>query len=293
MRAAGRRPGARPAAVVEGATGRGLRATRDVAAGTVVGRFEGPRVPYDAIPPEDVRHALWQPDRLWLIPRTDARYANHGCRPTCRIESERPELVTIEDVVRGGELTIAYNLVTRAEHGADPAAFFWDERWTFDCRCGAVECMGRIDGYRFAEDRRPLGFADEAGPRARAGRLRVGPANGLGRGVFAETDFARGELLERAPALVIPDTQWTRIEPTVLFDYTFAFGPALEHAAIALGLGTLMNHSYTPNAVYVRRFAERVIEFFALREIRAGDEVRVNYTGSPGGRRPLWFPVTE
>jgi SET domain-containing protein len=54
-----------------------------------------------------------------------------------------------------------------------------------------------------------------------------------------------------------------------------------------------MNHSYTPNAVYIRRFAERAIEFFALREIRAGEEVRVNYTGSPEGRGPLWFPVTE
>jgi hypothetical protein len=26
--------------------------------------------------------------------------------------------------------------------------YFWDERWSFDCDCGAPGCVGRVDRYR-------------------------------------------------------------------------------------------------------------------------------------------------
>jgi uncharacterized protein len=50
--------------------------------------------------------------------------------------------------------------------------------------------------------------------------------------------------------------------------------------AVVLGYGSLYNHSYKPNAYYRDR-RNRVKEFIALRDIAAGEEITINYNGSP------------
>ena len=35
-----------------------------------------------------------------------------------------------------------------------------------------------------------------------------------------------------------------------LYNYCFSWGDNYEHTAIALGYGSLYNHSYTPNAIF-------------------------------------------
>ncbi|HMF56032.1 MAG TPA: SET domain-containing protein [Pyrinomonadaceae bacterium] len=131
-----------------------------------------------------------------------------------------------------------------------------------------------------------------AGGHARPA-LEVRSTSEKGRGVFACTGFTRGEVIEVSPVIVIPAEQWHHIEPTVLALYIFNFGPQGEHAAIALGFGSLYNHSFSPNAEYVKSWEERLIRFIALRDIEAGEEITVNYNGSPGDRTPIWFDVRE
>lgn len=114
-----------------------------------------------------------------------------------------------------------------------------------------------------------------------------------GRGVFACTEFSRGELVETVPVIVIPVEQWHHIEPTVLALYIYNFGPLGEHAAIALGFGSIYNHSYNPNAEYVKNWEEKSIRFIAVRDITAGEEITVNYNGTPGDQTPIWFDVAE
>jgi SET domain-containing protein len=123
--------------------------------------------------------------------------------------------------------------------------------------------------------------------------LEVRSTDGRGRGVFACVNFTGGEIIETAPVIVIPAEQWPAIEPTVLALYIFNFGPQEEHAAVALGYGSLYNHSYTPNARYVKSWEEGLIRFIALRAIEAGEEITVNYNGSPDDRTPIWFEVKE
>jgi hypothetical protein len=41
----------------------------------------------------------------------------------------------------------------------------------------------------------------------------------------------------------------------------------------------------------VKKLQEQVIEFFALRNIEAGEEILVNYNGDPADDSPLWFRV--
>jgi len=126
-----------------------------------------------------------------------------------------------------------------------------------------------------------------------APRLRFGPTKAKGRGVFACLPMAAGELIEAVPVIVIPAEQWHHVEPTVLALYIFNFGPEGEHAAIALGYGSLYNHSYLPNAEYAKSWEDRLIRFIALRDIALGEEITVNYNGTPGDRSPIWFEVSE
>jgi uncharacterized protein len=116
--------------------------------------------------------------------------------------------------------------------------------------------------------------------------LYVDQSPGRGRGVFARHTIPAGVLFEQAPVIVVPTGQWERADKTILFEYFFAWG---DHSAIALGYGSLYNHSYHPNARYVKRLDEQLIDFYALRTIEAGEEILINYNGDPADDSPLWF----
>ena len=112
---------------------------------------------------------------------------------------------------------------------------------------------------------------------------------GKGRGVITDTPIAKGETIERAPVLFIPAEQWPHIEETVFFHYCYAWGAESQHAAFALGVGSLYNHSYSPAAVYIKHIDANEVEFVALRDIAAGEEVTINYNGDPADCQPMWF----
>src|SRR5436305_8428810 len=121
--------------------------------------------------------------------------------------------------------------------------------------------------------------------------LEVRSRSGKGRGVFAASRFACGEIIETAPIILIPAEQWPHIEPTVLALYIYNFGPTAEqeHAAIALGYGSLYNHSYQPNAKYIKDWDRQLIHFVAVRDIAEGEEITLNYNGLPEDQKPIWF----
>ena len=126
-------------------------ATRDLDTGVAVARFEGEIVPYEELPEDEIPYALNLEDGRWLIPRTLARYLNHSCDPNCRIDDQL-RIVTKRQVAAGDELTYSYVLVDRDQYERSPEQFFWHERWTFDCRCGSANCVGRVDRYLFGDE---------------------------------------------------------------------------------------------------------------------------------------------
>lgn len=135
----------------------------------------------------------------------------------------------------------------------------------------------------------------EAGPLLHApvasAPLYVRPSDHSGRGVFAGRRFAKGELIEEAPVLVVPAHQRPVLDRTALYDYYYGWGANLDEGAIALGFGSLYNHSYRPNATYVKDFQARTVRFFALRDIEANEEITLNYNGDPDDQSPVWFEV--
>ncbi len=112
-----------------------------------------------------------------------------------------------------------------------------------------------------------------------------------GRSVFAKQTFVRSSVLERAPIILISREDWQIIEKTGLHNYAFGWGPDQDQAAIALGIGSLFIHSYEPNAFYRKNLDEQIVEFIALRDIRSGEEITVNYSGHPYGKQPMWFQM--
>ncbi len=110
-----------------------------------------------------------------------------------------------------------------------------------------------------------------------------------GRCVCALKTIRKGDLIEQAPVLVIPSNEKYLIEQTVLWDHWFAWGHKDQDLAIALGFGSLYNHSYEPNAeCYVSQRQDK-LEYVALRNIEPGDEITINYNGTPDDNSPMWF----
>ena len=110
-----------------------------------------------------------------------------------------------------------------------------------------------------------------------------------GRGVFAAEDIPAGALIEECPILALPETEMIAAMSTDLGNYLFQWGPARDEGAVALGYGSLFNHSFSPNAMYIRKYHTRTLMFVALAPIAAGTEITVNYNGSPEDRSPVWF----
>jgi SET domain-containing protein len=119
--------------------------------------------------------------------------------------------------------------------------------------------------------------------------ISVGLSPGRGRGIFAQSGIRRGEVIEEAPVVILPASEIELLDRTVLQDYYFLWGDDDEEAAILLGLCSLCNHSYTPNAVFHLNPVKLTIQFVAHRDIEPGEEVTINYNGDPDSQNAVWF----
>lgn len=112
---------------------------------------------------------------------------------------------------------------------------------------------------------------------------------GRGRGVFARKLIRSGTIIERVPMLVFSsDEIHLNGKPTTLYRYCFEWGK--DTVAIALGFGSIYNHSYSPNARY-DDIAQRTKVFTAIQDIQPGEEITINYNGDPNDRSPMEFEV--
>ncbi|OIJ20813.1 SET domain-containing protein-lysine N-methyltransferase [Anaerobacillus alkalidiazotrophicus] len=107
------------------------------------------------------------------------------------------------------------------------------------------------------------------------------------RGIFATQDIKKGTLIHEAPVIPYPNEEHILIEHTVLSDYVYEYGK--NHTAVVLGYGMLFNHSYEPNATYDINFKNHTFEYYAYTDIKAGQEILINYNGEVDDLEPLWF----
>jgi SET domain-containing protein len=119
--------------------------------------------------------------------------------------------------------------------------------------------------------------------------IEVKRVRGKGRGVFARRPIEADEVIETCPVLVLPAGS-VEDSSAGIGGYVFEWGHG--KLALALGYGSLYNHSYRPNARYTD-LAGRTKLFTAIRDIAAGEEITVNYNGEPEDQTPVGFEVIE
>ena len=113
-----------------------------------------------------------------------------------------------------------------------------------------------------------------------------------GRGVYAKYDIKKNELIEKCPVIEVPQHDVANLCESILITYFYYFGKKKERVLIALGFGSIYNHTYEPNARYKISEEEMTIDFIALKDIRKNDEITVDYSnGNPKDKSPLWFEV--
>jgi uncharacterized protein len=112
---------------------------------------------------------------------------------------------------------------------------------------------------------------------------------GKGRGVFAREFIPSGTVFETVPLLVVPAREiLDNDQGDFLRAYVFEYRKGT--VALALGFGSLYNHSYDPNARYDDA-GRQVKQFSAVRDILPGEEITINYNGAEDIMDPVEFDV--
>ena len=114
---------------------------------------------------------------------------------------------------------------------------------------------------------------------------------GKGNCVFSGLDINEGDLIEVCQTILIPKQEISILHRTVLHDYYFSWGEDMKEAAIALGFGSIYNHAVESNADFILDFEHNTIDIVAIDDIKAGEEITLNYHGEKGDDTPLWFSI--
>lgn len=112
-----------------------------------------------------------------------------------------------------------------------------------------------------------------------------------GRGVFTTEAIPAGTLLEVCPVIVMPPSDLKLVHQTFLHDYYFLWGEEQDHCALALGYGSLYNHSEAPSVECVPDYDSETMDYVAMRDIAAGEELTINYGGDEPELTEIWFDV--
>lgn len=121
-----------------GEKGRGVFATAEIPAGTVIGDYLGTVLRPDETLLEDAIYEVWYSDLAVLSPDTsvnDMYLLNHSCEANCGLaDKERHTLVSaLRTIFPGEELSYTYMIGPKTDDAADRR-----------CYCGSSHCKGTL-----------------------------------------------------------------------------------------------------------------------------------------------------
>jgi uncharacterized protein len=122
-------------------------------------------------------------------------------------------------------------------------------------------------------------------------QLFIAPTTDMGRGVFTSVNIDKGTIIEISPVIVMSGAERKLLDQTLLHDYIFEWGDDSKSCCMALGYVPLYNHSYRSNCEYEMDFEENMISVKAVRFIKAGEEIFINYNGDWNNVKRVWFHV--
>ena len=113
----------------------------------------------------------------------------------------------------------------------------------------------------------------------RSDLVEIRDAGDMGRGVFAVSHIPADTLLFSDPVILVPVDQCPKgsVLDSIVFMWSIVMEDGLNLDAIVLGMGTVLNHSKSPNViVYFDENPDRV-DFYALRDIKPGEQLMHDY----------------
>lgn len=114
-----------------------------------------------------------------------------------------------------------------------------------------------------------------------------------GRCVYTSETLSTGDIIEICPIIKILESEMPVIRKTIFHDYYFVWEEDGYSACLALGYGSLYNHHSNANAEILLDYTDSTIQIIAVKEVIAGTEILINYTGGIKGSTPLWFESVE
>jgi SET domain-containing protein len=122
--------------------------------------------------------------------------------------------------------------------------------------------------------------------------LYTGETASKGRGVFTKTALKADTVIETSPVIVMSAEDRKLLDKTLLHDYIFEWQPqGAEMCCMALGWVPLYNHSYSSNCEYFMNYDDQTMYIQTVRDIKAGEELTINYNGDFDDDKKVWFDV--
>lgn len=113
-----------------------------------------------------------------------------------------------------------------------------------------------------------------------------------GRGIFTRKAIKAETVVETSPVIVMSAADRKLLDQTLLHDYIFEWHPEGEEmCCMALGWVPLYNHAYESNCEYFMNYEDNTIYIQAVRDIKAGEELTINYNGPWNNGEKVWFEV--
>ncbi len=119
--------------------------------------------------------------------------------------------------------------------------------------------------------------------------LYIGSVKDKGRGVFTGKKITAETVIETSPVVVMTAAERKLLDQTLLHDYIFEWKG--DACCMALGYIPLYNHSYTSNCEYFMDYDNDTMFVKAVRDIKAGEELTINYNGDWNDGKKIWFDV--
>lgn len=110
-----------------------------------------------------------------------------------------------------------------------------------------------------------------------------------GKGVFTAAAIPENTTIEISPVLVFDEAERAIIEKTLLYNYIFEWGTDYKGAALGMGYISIYNHSYLANCMYEMDFDDNTMSIKTVQNIKAGEELFINYNATPDDETPIWF----
>lgn len=119
--------------------------------------------------------------------------------------------------------------------------------------------------------------------------LYVAETKKMGKGVFTTENIKAKTIIEVSPVIVMSQEERELLDQTLLHNYIFEWGDHKKQCCMAMGYVPIYNHSYNSNCEYEMEFEQDVIRITAVKNIKKGEELFINYNGTYNNSSPLWF----